>query len=220
MRSETAMVVTLEEAEDLIPILRKLERLVTHLATYGAPVTRRMLHFNCLSFYTIPRLPSTWKAPGWFKNELGLLAGRLYFEFDEYGSIKSFFGLRGSDGFATEDRIDGTAKECAPQQDQVHLPVRSSTEAARSMAFLQDWLVVRRKGQEFTHTPIGFICENKALVAQHPFFSCILTEGLSKGVTDVSEASPVSPTSSLGSRGFSFSDDSEPSSSDELDSGH
>ena len=38
------------------------------------------------------------------------------------------------------------------------------------LAFLHDWLAIRRKGQEFLHTPMGFVCQDKPLTANHPFF--------------------------------------------------
>lgn len=211
------MVVTLDEAEDLIPILQNVKDPVTHQATYAAPFTRRMLQFNSLDFYAIPNLQPTWKAPAWLKNELGLLAGRLYFEFHEIDSIKIFLRLKGSDHFATEDRRGGTTGGCASQQDPVQLPVRSAKQSAKSVAFLQDWLAVKRKGQEFAHTPMGFMCENKALVAQHPFFARIPTESSPKGSTDDPEANLIAPTSNLGFQECSSADDSETSSIDEGD---
>lgn len=47
---ETALVVILEEAELLIPILRGLENPKAHLITYAAPVTKDMLPFSGLRY--------------------------------------------------------------------------------------------------------------------------------------------------------------------------
>jgi hypothetical protein len=43
--------------------------------------------------------------------------------------------------------------------------------AEKPVAFLHEWLAIRRKGQDFEHTPMGFITTGKPLSADHPFFS-------------------------------------------------
>jgi hypothetical protein len=35
---------------------------------------------------------------------------------------------------------------------------------------VHDWLAVRRKGQDFEHTPMGFVTTGKTLTADHAFF--------------------------------------------------
>lgn len=64
-----------EEAELLIPLLQNAKDSPTYLLTYSAPVTRKMLHFNELNFYTIPSLPFGWEAPIWRKQ----IPGACYF---------------------------------------------------------------------------------------------------------------------------------------------
>lgn len=91
--SETAMIITPEEAEHVIPLIRKSRRPSTSLLTYAAPVTRRMMQFNNLNYYTIPAMPTGWEAPKWLMIELGLFASRLYFEFEEYTSMRKYLGL-------------------------------------------------------------------------------------------------------------------------------
>jgi hypothetical protein len=39
------------------------------------------------------------------------------------------------------------------------------------LTFMQEWLSLRRKGQDFAQTPMGYICQGKVLKADHPFFS-------------------------------------------------
>lgn len=57
--SSTALIVITEEAEDLIPILRRQRRISpTHLLAYSPPVTKRMLSVGSLKFYAIPALPT------------------------------------------------------------------------------------------------------------------------------------------------------------------
>lgn len=52
-----------------------------------------MLHFNNLMYYSLPRLPKNWKPPTWLTIELGIFAGRLYFEFGEYAALANYLGL-------------------------------------------------------------------------------------------------------------------------------
>ncbi|KAF2029595.1 hypothetical protein EK21DRAFT_67348 [Setomelanomma holmii] len=155
--NEVGMVVSPEEANALIPILRQayIEERPCHLIVYSAPITRSMLQFNQLNFYAIPSLPATFKAPTWLKVELGLFAGRLYFEWDEYEEIMSYLGI-----------------QVAAKEDDEGSP-SSHREAftTKPLAFLHEWLAIRRKGQDFEHTPMGFITTAKPLSADHPFFS-------------------------------------------------
>lgn len=110
-----------------------------------------MLQFNSLRYFSVPPLPDAWKAPTWLTIELGILAGRLYFNFEEYEDLCSFLGVRNrKTGCGTAD------------SDQ--------TFTAKPLSFLQQWLSVRRRGQDFTHTPVGYICQGKTLSAEHPFF--------------------------------------------------
>jgi hypothetical protein len=50
------LVIIPEEAEILLPIIANNEDAPTHLITYAAPVTRKMLHFGNLDFYAVPSL--------------------------------------------------------------------------------------------------------------------------------------------------------------------
>jgi len=153
--TETALVVIPEEANLLIPILRQ-ELAYTHLILYSAPVTRRMLHFNNLDFYATPPLPAGFKAPTWLTIELGILSGRLYFEWEEYGEMLRFLDISGDGGMSElDDGIQGTKLERFTK---------------KPLTFLHEWLAVRRKGQGFEHTPMGFVTTGKVLSAEHPFF--------------------------------------------------
>ncbi|KAF9870445.1 hypothetical protein CkaCkLH20_12112 [Colletotrichum karsti] len=174
--SEIAVIIIPEEAEMLLPLMRsKAFRPATHLLTYSAPVTRKMLHFGELNFYSIPLLPEDWKAPMWLKIELGLYAGRLYFEWDEYAHICNLLGIdedsslecldECSDEGPTEDQTDG------PNQTANRAAASSSTGlTSRPLTFLQEWLAARRRGQDFVSTPMGFVAQGKPLQASHPFF--------------------------------------------------
>ena len=182
------MVIIPEEAELAISILRDLQDChkasPTHLLSYSAPITRRMLHFNYLNYYGFPAMAREWKAPTWLTIELGIFAGRLYFYYEEYEELLDFLGLREAsnvfsperetftaappEGDGVDEKLDDPGTE-APQVDE-------ATEATKrpptlSLSFLQEWLAIRRKGQDFMHTPMGYVCQGKPLKANHPFFA-------------------------------------------------
>jgi hypothetical protein len=131
-----------------------------HLLTYAAPITRRMLQFNNLDYYAIPPLPYSFKAPIWLKVELGIFAGRLYFEWDEYKELKSYLSIHDP----TADSDDGGPPT-----------VLRKAFATKPLVFLHKWLAIRRKGHDFEHTPMGFITIGKPLSAGHSFVAAVTT---------------------------------------------
>lgn len=182
--TETALIVIPEEVELLLPLVREAKTPTTHLLTYAAPVTRRMLHFNNLKYYAVPSLPAEWKASTWLMIELGIFTGRLYFEYEEYGGLREYLGLG-----PLPTRLGGEADDCAPaaEIDSGGIDGRVGNPAQKRgtglgalqaqhfipkpLTFLHEWLAVRRRGQDFVHTPMGYVCQGKALNASHPFFA-------------------------------------------------
>ncbi|KAK2801761.1 hypothetical protein FQN51_005126 [Onygenales sp. PD_10] len=173
---ETAMIIIPEEAELLIPILYKGGS-STHLLTYAAPVTRKMLHFNNLTYYAIPRLPEGWTAPIWLTVELGIFSGRLYFDFNEYPMLKQYLGMV-EDGEGPEDRVVDVSEDDRVESGEMVPSTGKKTFTAQPLNFLHEWLAVRRKGQDFMHTPMGYICQGEVLKANHPFFAAKLNTGV------------------------------------------
>lgn len=192
--ADTALVVIPEEAELLYPLICDAKEPVTHLLTYAAPVTRKMLHFNNLGYYAVPPLPAGWKPPMWLTIELGIFAGRLYFEFEEYGELCKYLGFHGDGNFfpeASEDAARSTeplAIDAATHNPADSAEMATSAQQAQSftekpLTFLQEYLAVRRKGQDFSHTPMGYVCQGKMLTASHPFFTRLDNDGDSKSNT-------------------------------------
>ncbi|KAF2838260.1 hypothetical protein M501DRAFT_1017279 [Patellaria atrata CBS 101060] len=180
--SETALIVCPEEAEELIPLCREAKLQGVHVATYAAPITRKMLHFNGLSFCAVPSFPGNFKAPKWLTVQLGFLAGRLYFELDEYEEILDFFHLASSEGdpedgahIVTEDK---SLEEIGQNQGQ-DLAVTGNSMVAENITrftkkpllFLEAWVSARRKNQDWVQTPVGYITHGKHLAESHSFFS-------------------------------------------------
>ena len=185
----TALVVIPEEAELLYPLIRDAKDPPTHLLTYAAPVTRKMLHFNNLGYYAVPTMPTGWKPPTWLTIELGIFAGRLYFEFEEYGDLRKYLGLGDDDAKLPEipdDAVpstelhgtDGAADDTAngAEKDK-SAPPQAPSFTTNPLTFLQEWLAIKRKGQDFTHTPMGYLCHGKQLTASHPFFTNFKNDG-------------------------------------------
>jgi hypothetical protein len=147
--SEKALIVSPEDANSFIPILRgKAESGGVHLVVYAAPVTRRTLHFNDLTYYATPPLPAGFECPTWLSVELGIFSGRLHFEWHEYDEIRSYLGLK-QDLSTDPDARPFAAKPLTP---------------------LHEWIDVRRKGQDFEHTPFGFVTTGKPVTENHAFF--------------------------------------------------
>ncbi|KAM0209221.1 hypothetical protein ACHAQI_006585 [Fusarium lateritium] len=176
--AEIAIVIMPEEAEALIPIMRDPNSILpTHLLVYSAPITRKMLQFNDLTFHSIPPLPSDWKAPCWLQNELGIYAGRLYFEWSEYEDMCALMGIQegavGDDEMVMGEIKDGPMDDepIAKVKPESHKQLQDESKLAQNpLTFLQEWLAVRRRGQDFAHSPMGFVSQGKRLQGDHIFF--------------------------------------------------
>ena len=145
-------------------MLRQMRGHFVHLLTYAAPITKKMVHFNSLRFYTVPAMPRGWKAPSWLTIELGIFAGRLYFDFEEYEALHVSLGL----GSSKAENAGNQDAPTVPSTEADRRPIFKST--VKVLPFLQEWLAIRRRGQDFSHTPMGFVCQDKRLTAEHRFF--------------------------------------------------
>jgi len=175
------LIIIPEEAEQLLAIVFDADTSPTHLLTYAAPVTRKMLQFNDFKFYAVPSLPTGWEAPMWLRVELGIFAGRLYFEYFEYNDLCEYFGANGATAGVQEDVDELTSTTISGVDGIIDGSVDDEMESGvtapeltvftkRPLTFLQEWLAVRRKGQDFSHTPMGHVCQGKPLLESHPFF--------------------------------------------------
>ncbi|TGJ78854.1 hypothetical protein E0Z10_g9910 [Xylaria hypoxylon] len=140
-KTETALVVIPEEAEEVLRLLRAMKaKSHTHLIAYAAPVTKAMLHFNSLDFYSFPQLPKGNTFPERIKIELGILAGRLYVDQSEWKPVVKY--VRESETGAVND---------------------PNKIAADPAGFLLEWLTIRRKTVDVLHTPMGYICTGREM---------------------------------------------------------
>ena len=91
-QTQDALVIIPEEAEELIPIIRTISAPRVTLIRYTAAFTKRMLNSNGFDCYALPSLAADWTPPSWLPLELGILAGRLYFEFSTRNQSKTKMG--------------------------------------------------------------------------------------------------------------------------------
>lgn len=200
--TETAIIIIPEEAEALITIIRGRKfQMASHLLCYATPITRKMLHFNDLNFYSIPSLPPHWKAPVWLRTELGIFSGRLYFSWDEYEHVCQFLGIE--EGVLEEDELgaltnlDGAAEHDDQDTSKADLPKQAGKRFVdKPMTFIQEWLAVRRRGQDFVHSPMGFVSQGRILQHDHVFFAQPLEELAGNG--DIVIASILQPRNNEG----------------------
>ncbi|KAJ8120310.1 hypothetical protein ONZ43_g2947 [Nemania bipapillata] len=140
-KTETALVIIPEEAEYLIEFLReRVGRSKVHLIAYAAPVTKSMVQFNRLEFYSFPEMARDQVIPDRIKMELGILSGRLYVDKSEWESVKEY--VRGPERGAAED---------------------SDKIAPDPAAFLLEWLAIRRRNVDVMQTPMGYICTGRLM---------------------------------------------------------
>ncbi|KAK6502488.1 hypothetical protein TWF506_003070 [Arthrobotrys conoides] len=153
IKTNIAIIITPEEAEYLIPHLyHKSREPSVHLITYAAPINRRMVQFDTLGFFTIPPIPEDWSPPTKLSIELGIVAGRLYFTYEHSNAIKEYLNL-----------VDEEANQEKSQAKAMAL-------TSRPLEFLREWLMLKRKGQDFLHTPMGYLCQSKVLSQTLAFF--------------------------------------------------
>lgn len=166
--SQAAMIISPYEAEALLDEIRDCKPSYTHLISYVAPVTRSMLAFDTLKFYSVPCLPLEWRSPGWLVRDLGIFAGRLYFDYAEYPSICEAVGLPLPNVLSSVE--DGWDK--LPSCNRSYGPGKAPGPFTKApLEFLQQWLSVRRKGQDFSQTPMGHVCCGKEVKENSVFFA-------------------------------------------------
>jgi hypothetical protein len=186
--SNTAIAITPEEADAVIDLIRRGKCAGSvHLLVYAPPINRKMLHFNTLKFYSLPRLPAKWQAPQWLQLQLGIFTGRLYFPFEEYEPMLDYLGVDPSNGriLELEDEAQDIDHSAAATES-----VGKKNLTDNPLTFLQEWISVRRKGKDFTHSPMGVICRGHPLGQDHPFF--LKQSEISKDQSQLT--SPIDPS--------------------------
>lgn len=76
-------------ADGVIPLLRSTSPPRVWLLAHAAPVTKSMHAFHWPAYLTVPRWPLVRELPG---VEVGIVSGRLYFPYAEYGPLLVWLG--------------------------------------------------------------------------------------------------------------------------------
>ena len=162
----TALVLSDFEADAVLSLVRDKKPVCTHLITYAAPVTKQMLVFDTLKFYAVPALPESWQAPTWLVRDLGLFAGRLYFNHhDQYQAVCETLGLPLPTSVAVTSPAELTETDLwreLPYEESLE-EVKKEPFSPAPLVFMQEWLAIRRKGQEFFRTMMGEVCRGRTL---------------------------------------------------------
>ena len=178
MITDTALIISDFEADALLgpngPLRGKSPH-CTHLIVYAAPVTKPMIVFDTFKFYSIPQLPDSWHPPTWLLRDLGLFAGRLYFDFDkQYSAVCEALGLPPTEATVTPIQSAAAMMEEAlwrelpfPFADkEEEVVVKPEPFSNKPLLFMQEWLSIRRKGQDYSSTMMGELCRGRSLARQ------------------------------------------------------
>lgn len=144
-----------------MPIIRQVGDPRVRLIAYAAPVAKSMQVFNTLQYLTIPA--DQGPLPAWVSIEVGIIAGRLYFDYHEYESLLAWLGI----GEVSD------SKDAVKRGLWIDYPLK----------FLLEWLTYRRQTADILHTPMGYVCQGRALQATHAFFNSTANLG---GLEDLS----------------------------------
>lgn len=62
------------------------------------------------------------------------------------------------------------APETVNEENKEPQQILHTSFTRKPLHFLQEWLAMRRKGQDCAQTPMGFVCQDRPLLESHPFF--------------------------------------------------
>ncbi|KAF5598639.1 hypothetical protein FPCIR_2936 [Fusarium pseudocircinatum] len=161
---QTALVVIPEEAELLLPILRRIKTPTTFLLAYTSPFTRSLLEVGTLAYYPVPTPKKEFVIPSWLSIEIGIMAGRLYLPYDQYTQLRSCLEVdEMAEPSVMKDNIHRSRKHILP-----NFGVLSPQSLSK---FLNEWISWRSRSSDITHTPMGYLLQNRDLPTNHPFFT-------------------------------------------------
>ncbi|KAF4448734.1 very large low complexity protein [Fusarium austroafricanum] len=160
---ETALIIIPEEAELLLPRLRRMQNPTTFLLTYTVPLTRSLLAVGSLAYYPVPAPVRGLAIPTWLSIQVGIFAGRLYLPFDEYAELRSWL--------AVDKRVElSETLDDVPNEEPEILSLSCMNNTAL-LQFIAEWLAYRSRLSDIMHTPMGYLIRNRDLSENHPFFT-------------------------------------------------
>ena len=113
-----------------------------------------MISFGGFQYYNLPQLPNKHSFPGWFRIELGILAGLLYVDSAEWDALARYLRPQ------TEAIGSASGGDAGIELAAGAGSVKFANDPA---AFVLEWLVLRRKVHNVLQTPMGYICIGRPL---------------------------------------------------------
>ncbi|KAF5250791.1 hypothetical protein FANTH_4063 [Fusarium anthophilum] len=181
---QTALVVIPEEAELLLPILRRIRTPTTFLLTYTSPFTKSLLEVGTLAYFPIPTPEKELVIPSWLSIEIGIMAGRLYLPYDQYTQLRSCLNVdKTAETLATMDDAHRSMKHILPNFGILNPQSLSK--------FLSEWISYRSQSSDITHTAMGYLIGNQDLPDNHPFFTSHLKSRVIETTSVVDHEAPT-----------------------------
>ncbi|KAH9063764.1 hypothetical protein EDB83DRAFT_804615 [Lactarius deliciosus] len=154
-----AIVISPYEANELLPIIRKSDKVRLHI--YAPRVTASMRSFSDFTYHTVPESPTgAWTAPTYIRMELNLFAGQLYFDSkEEYDRVCELFALHMAHPGAKHIEVDGFVR-------QPHRTGAKSPFSVSVIARFKELTGFRRKGMGYNKTHLGRVLDARSLSSE------------------------------------------------------
>jgi hypothetical protein len=155
-KDSTVVVISPFEANELLPIIRKSNKVRLHV--YAPRVTFSMRSFSDLTFYSIPDSPEdSWSAPEHIRTVLNLFAGQLYFDNPaDYQRVCVLLALSRAHPGAEQVEIDGFVLPA-------YRTGKDSPFARSRIPILKTLIRLRQKGRSYHRTHLGQILNGQPL---------------------------------------------------------
>jgi hypothetical protein len=155
-KDSIVVVISPYEANELLPIIRKSNKVRLHI--YAPRLSFTMRSFSDLTFHSIPgSLGRPWSAPMHIRIELNLFSGQLYFDSrEEFERVCELLALWMAHPRTERSEIDGFVPPAYRTR-------RDSPFARSIIPILKTLIELRRKGMDYHRTHLGQILNAKPL---------------------------------------------------------
>lgn len=158
------LIISPHEANELMPLIRGST--VAKLHVFAPRITKTMVSFDSMDFYTICKRSNTRKASQEMIRNLNIFAGALYSNsLAEYEALCDFLGV------VTPARLSNTQSEVAiasdgfaPPESRMQLSWPLDCPFTKSpLPLLKSIFSLRCRGQDFGHTHMGCLVNGRAV---------------------------------------------------------
>jgi hypothetical protein len=155
----TIIVISPHEANELLPIIRKSNKVRLHV--YAPRVSVSMRSFSDLKFHTVPESPGqAWSPPAHIRTELNLFSGQLCLDDkEEYERVCVLLGLHMAHPGAEKIEADGFVLPA------YRTGKRSPFDTSK-IGLFKKLIGLRRKGMRYDMTDLGRILDARPLSSE------------------------------------------------------